>query len=129
MRYGVRFCVNALVFSAFLALAWLGGTPARARAAGHDGNWSVLIVTEKGDCDTAYRYEVSVADGRVRYAGDGDFDLGGTVAANGAVKVSIRRGDRGATGNGHLAAQTGAGTWQGVGANGTCAGHWEAERR
>ena len=89
----------------------------------------MLIITEKGACDAAYRYAVTVANGHVRYAGTTDINLGGTVAANGLVKVSIRRGDQGANGTGRLSGQSGAGTWRGVGANGACAGRWEAERR
>lgn len=114
---------------ALLAAACIAGATGGARAAVYDGSWSVLIVTEKGDCDTAYRYAVSVAGGKVQYAGTSGFDLGGTVAADGTVKVSIRRGDRGATGSGKLSAQSGSGTWRGIGGNSTCAGHWEAERR
>jgi hypothetical protein len=55
--------------------------------------------------------------------------LAGTVAPNGAVKVSIRLGDKGANGTGRLSGQTDAGTWHGAGANTTCAGRWEAEKR
>lgn len=121
--------VKFLILSAFLATAWLGGPAPAAVAASYDGKWTVLIVTEKGDCDRAYRYEVSVARGRVRYAGDNDFNMGGTVAANGAVEVRIRRGNRGATGSGHLAGQTGEGTWHGIGSSRGCSGRWEAERR
>ncbi len=44
-----------------------------------------------------------------------------------ATKVSIKVGDKGANGTGHLSGRTGAGVWRGVGANGSCAGRWEAE--
>ena len=120
--------VNSFVFSAFLATAWLTGPSSGAFAARHDGNWSVLIITEKGGCDPAYRYAVNVAGGRVRYVGDASIGLSGTVADSGLVKVNIRHGDQGATGSGRLSAHSGAGTWKGVGANGACAGRWEAER-
>ena len=78
------------------------GPPSAALAAAHDGNWSVLIITEKGECDAAYRYAVKVANGRVSYQGDASVDMAGTVAPNGAVKVSIRLGDKGANGTGRL---------------------------
>lgn len=125
----MRGVVNSFAFAAFLAVLGLACQPSRAFAAGHDGNWSVLIITEKGTCDRAYRYAVTVANGRVRYSGEADVNLGGTVTASGLVKVSIRRGDQGANGSGRLSGQSGAGTWHGVGANGACAGRWEAERR
>ena len=125
MRRGV----TSFLLAAFMTMAGLAGASAAARVAVFYGTRSVLIVTEKGDCDTAYRYAVSVTGGKVRNAGDSGFDLGGTVTADGAVTVSIRRGDRAATGSGRLAEQTGEGTWHGVGAHGACAGRWEAERR
>ncbi len=104
------------------------GTPA-AVAAIHDGNWSVLIITEKGSCDRAYRYSVGVANGQVLYQGDAAVNFNGSVAPSGAVNVSIRLGDKGANGTGKLSATSGAGTWQGAGGAGECAGRWEAERR
>jgi hypothetical protein len=119
--------MNSVIFSAFLAgAAWVGPSPA-AFAAVRDGNWSVLIITEKGECDRGYRYEVTVANGRVSYRGDSGIDLAGSVAPDGSTKVSIKVGDKGASGTGHLSGRTGAGVWRGVGANGSCAGRWEAE--
>ena len=119
--------VNAvLIATAALALA---GATRPALAAAHDGNWSVLIITEKGDCDRAYRYPLAVADGQVRYAGDAGANVSGTVTSGGAVKVSIRMGDKGASGTGHLSGSGGAGTWQGAGNGANCSGRWEAEKR
>ena len=107
------------------------GAAAPVRAATHDGRWSVLVITEQGTCDKAYRYEVAVDGGRIRYAGPENVDFSGNVAANGAdaVKVNIRLGEQGANGAGKLSASTGAGTWKGTGNSGSCAGRWEAERR
>ncbi len=53
----------------------------------------------------------------------------GTVSPSGAVKVSIRMGDKGAQGTGRLSESAGSGTWQGAAASNTCTGRWEAERR
>ena len=78
----------------------------------------MLVVTEKGTCDRAYRYGVRVADGRFKYEGEASGAMDGIVAPNGAVQVSIR-----------LAGNSGAGTWRGTGKSGDCAGRWEAERR
>ncbi len=52
---------------AFLVFALYGFfnfavTPTRALPA-FDGLWSVLIVTEKGDCDRGYRYPIRIARG------------------------------------------------------------------
>jgi hypothetical protein len=117
-----------------VSIGWLsvalGLSVSAAAAANHDGNWSVLVVTEKGECDRAYRYEVTVADGRVNFNRDPGISVAGTVAPNGAVKVSISGGvSRNAQGSGRLANDNGAGTWNGSGQTGACAGHWEASRR
>ncbi len=125
----MRRVMNFVVLSALLAgAAWVSPPPA-AIAAVQDGNWSVLIITEKGDCDRGYRYGLKVSNGRVSYNGDGSVNLAGTVASNGAVNVSIKVGDKGASGTGRLSASSGAGTWHGLGSSGTCAGRWEAEKR
>ncbi len=118
--------ITAFAFAAAFVVA---GPAPSARAAGLDGNWSVVVVTEKGTCDRAYRYEVAVADGQVRYQGDTSVNFNGTVEPNGAVKVVIRLGDKGANGVGRLSKDSGQGTWLGVGNAGECAGRWEAERR
>jgi hypothetical protein len=92
-----------------LGLAIASGPPA-ALAAAQDGNWRVLVITDKGTCDRGYRYNVKVADGRVSYQGDAAVSLTGTVAPNGAVQVSIKGGDKDASGTGRLSANAGAGT-------------------
>jgi len=107
----------------------IGGAPRDAMAAPYDGSWTVLIITEQGSCDRGYRYNINVSKGHVRYQGEASVDLSGTVAPNGLVKVSIKLGDKGANGTGHLSGSSGAGTWRGAGSNGGCAGRWEAERR
>jgi hypothetical protein len=123
-----RVVKSALLTALLLGLA-AAAQPSAALAAPQDGNWSVLIVTEKGDCDRGYRYGVTIADGRVNYQGDASVNLTGTGAPNGTVSVSIKIGEQGASGTGRLTASAGAGTWHGIGSNGTCAGRWEAERR
>ena len=116
----------AVTLAAGFAIA---GTVSPVMAAPKDGNWSVVVVTEKGTCDRAYRYSVAVANGKVRYQGDTAVNFNGTVESDGAVKVAIRLGEKGANGTGRLAKDSGQGTWQGFGNAGECAGYWEAERR
>lgn len=112
-----------------LGLLALTGLTRPAMAAGFDGRWSVLVITEKGTCDQVYRYGVSVSGGRLKYDGEASIDMAGTVASNGAVTVSIRLGEQGANGIGRLTGNAGAGTWRSVGRSSDCAGRWEAERR
>jgi hypothetical protein len=125
----MRVVAKLVFFAALLTGAAFAGPPPAAANAALDGNWSVLIITEKGECDRGYRYEVKVANGHVSYAGDASLDMNGTITPAGLVKVSIRLGSKGADGIGHLSGQSGAGTWHGAGGNSTCAGRWEAERR
>jgi hypothetical protein len=123
MRFWTSFALFAFIFAAF------GASSRSAPAATHDGNWSVLIITEKGDCDRAYRYPLAVSDGHVRYSGESGANVQGTVSSGGAVRVSIRLGDKGANGSGHLSGNSGSGTWQGAGGGVRCSGRWEAEKR
>jgi hypothetical protein len=116
------------IFVAFALLA-LSAASRPATAAGYDGNWSVLIITEKGDCDRAYRYPLAVSDGQVRYTGEAGANVSGTVTSAGGVKVAIRMGDKGANGSGHLSGNSGTGVWHGAGPSASCSGRWEAEKR
>ena len=88
----MRRMMNSVIFSAFLAgAAWRRPARPPPLPPSDDGNWSVLIITEKGECDRGYRYEVKVANGQVSYTRRHlGIDLAGTVAPDGAVKVSIK---------------------------------------
>jgi hypothetical protein len=117
----------AVVSAVTVAIA---AAPAPAYAqAGLNGTWSVLIITDNGPCDRAYRYPLKVSNGRVTYAGQADFNVSGRVAPNGAVEVTVSRHDQRATGKGRLAAGSGSGTWRGAGSSRACSGTWTAEKR
>jgi hypothetical protein len=94
-----------------------------------DGSWSVLIITDSGSCDRAYRYGVRISDGRVYYEGRTGVDISGRVSRNGRVEVQVRQGDQQAVGTGRLSGDSGGGQWQGTSPDQQCAGHWIAERR
>jgi hypothetical protein len=107
-------------------------TPAartRGGASAFDGDWSVLIQTRAGACEPSFRYGVRIQNGEVLNGGGAAVALGGRVAPNGAVRVSVAAGDQAAHGSGRLSRTTGGGTWQGQGSRGTCAGTWVADRR
>jgi hypothetical protein len=113
-----------------VATALFGVTPTTARAqAGFDGAWSILIVTEAGECDRAYRYSVQIAQGRINYDGSAGVELTGSVDRSGHVSASVQRGGQGAAGTGRLSGNRGRGTWRGKSPTGQCSGYWEAERR
>jgi hypothetical protein len=101
--------------------------PIAASKASFDGNWSVLIVTQKGTCDRAYRYPVRISNGTVGYAGEASFNVSGKVGDTGAVIVTVSRGNQSAIGTGRMSATDGSGTW--TAASGECSGIWTAERR
>jgi len=119
--------IPALAAAAIVAAAaFPASAPAFAKSS-YDGHWSVLIVTQKGTCDRAYRYPVKIDNGSVGYAGTASFNVTGKVGQNGAVTVTVSRGDKSATGTGRMSATDGAGIW--TAASGECSGTWTAERR
>jgi len=109
-----------------LAFAALSGAAVPATSApSYDGLWSVVIVTEKGTCDRAYRYPIRISNGSLVNAGDSPINISGKVGGNGSITVTVSHGSKTATGSGRLAGAAGGGSWKG----GDCAGIWEAERR
>ena len=92
-----------------------------------DGKWSVLIVTEQGTCDRAYRYPLLIEGGNVLYGGKKNFTVSGEVKKGGAVVVSVTQGNLGAQGTGRMQGKYGAGTW--AAPTGGCSGRWKAEKR
>jgi hypothetical protein len=118
-----------LAAAALLAVsaAPAGSAPMTSGKAAFNGGWSVLIVTEKGTCDRAYRYPVKIQNGSVGYAGSASFTVSGKVGDNGAVTVTVARGNQSATGTGTLSGSDGSGRWTAAG--GECSGTWTAERR
>ncbi|MGA2895401.1 MAG: hypothetical protein ABSE22_21270 [Xanthobacteraceae bacterium] len=91
----------------------------------YDGLWSVLIVTEKGDCDPGYRYPIRISDGRLADAGGTGLTIAGAVAQTGAITVKVSAAGKSAIGSGQLSGDAGGGSWTG----GSCSGSWTAERR
>src|SRR5262249_60448193 len=73
-----------------------------AAAMTFDGRWSVVIITDSGNCDRAYRYAVRISGGRIYYDGDSAAVINGQVDARGNVVVSLRYGQSSANGSGHL---------------------------
>ena len=108
------------------ALLTLGGAAQAQQKC--DGRWSVLLETQKGECDRAYRYPIAIENGVVRYAGDAGFNVSGKVAGNGSVQGSVSSGQTRASVSGRLAGTSGSGSWTISGAR-NCSGNWSAEKR
>ena len=101
---------------------------ARAAIEKFDGPWSVVIMTDAGTCDRAYRYGVRIEGGRVIGEQGSAVAVSGRVDPRGRVLVDVRSGSSSAAGSGRLFGSTGSGRWQGVSANARCSGRWQAER-
>ena len=121
-----RFAPALTAFAILTATALPASAPAAAKSS-FDGTWSVLIVTEKGTCDRAYRYPIKISNGTVDYAGDHSFTVSGRVQPTGAVTVTVAHGNQSANGSGRLSPTDGTGSW--TAASGECSGTWTAERR
>ena len=122
LRYGYALLIAVTATLSAVDMA----TP--ASAAPFDGRWSVMIETDKGACDRAYRYGLVINNGKVSYAGGNDFEVTGRVTPTGNVHVRVARGPSYADGHGRLGRDSGAGVWKGFG-GGECSGRWLAERR
>jgi hypothetical protein len=110
---------------AFVCVAALATeSPARTP---YDGAWSVLIVTTRGDCDRAYRYGITIANGNILYDG-GVVNLYGRVGSNGAIRVTVTSGNARANGTGRLNRRAGRGGWFGSSGQSACSGYWQASR-
>jgi hypothetical protein len=124
------FMISHLVRASILAAVCAASAASTATARTvYDGSWSVLIVTEAGTCDRAYRYGVQIVDGNVVYDGGGPINLSGRVMPNGTVQVTVSSGGSRADGSGRLSRNVGRGNWKGRSSTDICSGYWEAERR
>jgi hypothetical protein len=94
-----------------------------------DGAWSVVVMTDRGDCEPANHLRVDIRDGALQYAGDSGVSISGQVVSNGQVRVRLENGKKSGTGYGHLSTSSGAGTWRGQGLASSCVGRWSAQRR
>jgi hypothetical protein len=117
--------IRASVLASICVGAFATAAPARTI---YDGSWSVLIVTQRGNCDRAFRYGVDIVNGRVVYSG-GIVNFSGNVSSGGQVRVAVSSGSARANGSGRLNRNVGRGNWSGVSGSDRCSGYWEAERR
>jgi len=119
-------CLAVLGVVALSGSLW--AKPAATTRTPFDGAWSVLIVTDSGTCDRAYRYALHIVNGRITYD-DPSFTVSGHVDARGSTNVTVSAGSERASGSGQLYGDHGEGQWSGRSSTSQCSGHWEAERR
>jgi hypothetical protein len=131
LKQGMAMLKRSVLFAAALLAApsWTASTASAAPGVTQfDGNWSVSIVTDAGECDRGYRYALRIAGGKIYYDNP-SFDISGQVNPGGQVRVVVRAGSQAAVGTGRMSRDYGTGTWSGQSATSRCSGHWEAERR
>ncbi len=123
-----RLRLNSLATLVLVAVAVVAAPLPTLAQRAYDGVWSVVIVTESGECDRAYRYPLSIARGVVAHAPgvDKSFSIKGRVTSAGAVNVTINRGKQSAKGSGRLRGDSGTGRWT---SNNQCSGYWTAEKK
>lgn len=92
-----------------------------------DGTWSVEVVTEKGDCDRAYRWDLTIADGHIATTADMPARASGAVSKKGAVSVQFQSGSDSLSATGTASGKWATGTW--ASPSRSCSGRWRAERR
>jgi hypothetical protein len=122
-RSGMKAFAQAMMVSGIL----LGA--GAASAAPSDGRWAVRMVTDSGVCDASYNYVIAVEDGRVRYIpqdSDPAPSVSGSVGANGAVNLDIRKSIARVSATGQLKGSAGSGSWR---LPGLCTGRWTAAKR
>jgi hypothetical protein len=118
--------LGGVVTAAAIAAALVATIPSAARAANYDGAWTVTIMTQFGNCPSSLRYGVRVVRGRV-LGDDQSYQVNGSVAPNGATRVTVSEQGQSASGTGRLSGSAGAGRWRT--STGQCAGQWTAARR
>ncbi len=115
------------ILSAILALGCSVVADLASAATTFDGHWSVVIITDHGECDPTFRYGLQIANGTI--GADAAATVQGRVSAAGTVRVIVQSGDQRAAGSGRLSGDRGGGVWRGKGTRGSCSGTWIAERR
>src|SRR3979490_2238968 len=118
-----RLQIAAVAGLAFGSAAALGTALPAASAPNYDGVWSVVIITNAGSCDRAFRYPLRISNGAVLNDGPSLATVTGKVASNGALTVVVSAGSQSVQGSGRLSGKSGAGSWRG----GDCVGVWQAE--
>jgi hypothetical protein len=127
----IHVTLRLVLATALVLAATASGSAKTSRASSRtafDGSWSVVIMTDAGTCDRAYRYGLRIAGGQLFYDGGMGVDLSGQVTPKGNVSVMLRQGNAVAQGSGRLSRSAGTGRWRGASPNLQCSGHWQAER-
>lgn len=124
----IRYWIASLALASIVTAAPFGPP---AMAAKFDGNWSMVAVTTRGHCGVI-PMDLEIRRGRIQSTG-GSFalypiEIGGSVLANGQVRMKAVAGPRIAHGTGRFGKYAAKGKWNGRGPSGLCSGVWNASR-
>jgi hypothetical protein len=125
MRYSSRMTFGRSILSLIAVTLFSVATPAAARSR-FDGTWNLTFVTQRGPCDPSYNFTVDVNNGYVSHPNILTFR--GHVAPSGAVRASVKVGEKIAWGSGRLSDFSGRGVWNGRAGQSRCSGNWIAQR-
>ncbi len=125
MNYSIRMPLGRSILGLIAAILLGIATPAIARSR-FDGTWNLTFVTRRGPCDPSYNFTVDVINGYVSHPNIRTFR--GRVATSGAVRASVRVGEKIAWGSGRLSEFSGRGIWSGRAGQSRCSGNWFAQR-
>ena len=92
-----------------------------------DGQWSVEVITEKGTCDQAYRWNIRVSEGHVVTTPDMPARATGSISPKGAISVNFSRGNDTMSAKGSASGDWASGEWTAPTLG--CTGRFRAERR
>jgi hypothetical protein len=125
MSYSNRAPLRKSILSLIAVICFSVATPASARSR-FDGTWNLTFVTQRGPCDSTYSFTVDVINGNVSHPNILTFR--GRVTPSGAVRASVKVGDKYAWGSGRLSESSGRGVWSGRAGQSRCSGNWVAQR-
>ena len=91
-----------------------------------DGQWSVRITAESGQCPAGYTVPIRVSNGRVSYSGPFNAKANGKIGANGALQVSFAHSKDVVNARGSVTGRVGRGSWKSPTKN--CRGTWVARK-
>jgi hypothetical protein len=114
-------------FAAVLATVAVLGVTTTQASTPYDGNWSVVIRANNGECKTS-QIPLRIQNGSVAYNGYIPVSVSGSVGGSGSVTVSVSGGGRSANGSGVLSGNSGSGTWTGGSSANACSGTWSARK-
>ena len=111
---------------AFALVIFATASNTAAAGSAYDGSWNLTIMTERGNCDATYYFQVQVTNGIVSHPNLVRFR--GRVSSGGRAYVSVAVMDKSASGSGRLTRTSGRGRWTGRSGNDRCSGSWTAQR-